>query len=230
MKPRVEICMAVLLIMASVVVSVWSVRSVSTKKTVEKMKVLIDAGHGGDDPGKVSSDGTKEKDLNLAIATKLGTYLKKQGLEVYYTRQKDDGLDSPGASNKKVQEMQNRCAVVENVNPNFMISIHQNSFSDGQVHGAQVFYYATSEESKLLGESLQQSLVSHVDPKNHRKAKANESYYILKKTKCPSVIVECGFLSNAEECKKLKTDAYQRKIVEAIYQGILIYLQEKSAT
>ncbi len=230
MKPRVEICMAVLLIMASVVVSVWSVRSVSTKKTVEKMKVLIDAGHGGDDPGKVSSDGTKEKDLNLAIATKLGTYLKKQGLEVYYTRQKDDGLYSPGASNKKVQDMQNRCAVVENVDPNFMISIHQNSFSDGQVHGAQVFYYATSEESKLLGESLQQSLVSHVDPKNHRKAKANESYYILKKTKCPSVIVECGFLSNAEECKKLKTDAYQRKIVEAIYQGILIYLQEKSAT
>ena len=230
MKPRVEICMAVLLIMASVVVSVWSVRSVSTKKTVEKMKVLIDAGHGGDDPGKVSSDGTKEKDLNLAIATKLGTYLKKQGLEVYYTRQKDDGLYSPGASNKKVQDMQNRCAVVENVDPNFMISIHQNSFSDGQVHGAQVFYYATSEESKLLGESLQQSLVSHVDPKNHRQAKANESYYILKKTKCPSVIVECGFLSNAEECKKLKTDAYQRKIVEAIYQGILIYLQEKSAT
>lgn len=230
MKPRVEICMAVLLIMASVVVSVWSVRSVSTKKTVEKMKVLIDAGHGGDDPGKVSSDGTKEKDLNLAIATKLGTYLKKQGLEVYYTRQKDDGMYSPGASNKKVQDMQNRCAVVENVDPNFMISIHQNSFSDGQVHGAQVFYYATSEESKLLGESLQQSLVSHVDPKNHRKAKANESYYILKKTKCPSVIVECGFLSNAEECKKLKTDAYQRKIVEAIYQGILIYLQEKSAT
>ena len=230
MKPRVEICMAVLLIMASVVVSVWSVRSVSTKKTVEKMKVLIDAGHGGDDPGKVSSDGTKEKDLNLAIATKLGTYLKRQGLEVYYTRQKDDGLYSPGASNKKVQDMQNRCAVVENVDPNFMISIHQNSFSDGQVHGAQVFYYATSEESKLLGESLQQSLVSHVDPKNHRKAKANESYYILKKTKCPSVIVECGFLSNAEECKKLKTDAYQRKIVEAIYQGILIYLQEKSAT
>ena len=230
MKPRVEICMAVLLIMASVVVSVWSVRSVSTKKTVEKMKVLIDAGHGGDDPGKVSSDGTKEKDLNLAIAIKLGTYLKKQGLEVYYTRQKDDGLYSPGASNKKVQDMQNRCAVVENVDPNFMISIHQNSFSDGQVHGAQVFYYATSEESKLLGESLQQSLVSHVDPKNQRKAKANESYYILKKTKCPSVIVECGFLSNAEECKKLKTDAYQRKIVEAIYQGILIYLQEKSAT
>ena len=199
MKPRVEICMAVLLIMASVVVSVWSVRSVSTKKTVEKMKVLIDAGHGGDDPGKVSSDGTKEKDLNLAIATKLGTYLKKQGLEVYYTRQKDDGMYSPGASNKKVQDMQNRCAVVENVDPNFMISIHQNSFSDGQVHGAQVFYYATSEESKLLGESLQQSLVSHVDPKNHRNAKANESYYILKKTKCPSVIVECGFLSNAEE-------------------------------
>ncbi|MDD6193515.1 MAG: N-acetylmuramoyl-L-alanine amidase, partial [Lachnospiraceae bacterium] len=133
-------------------------------------------------------------------------------------------------TNKKIYDMQKRCEIVENVKPDFMISIHQNSFSDGQVHGAQVFYYATSEESRALGEALQQALVTHVDPANHRKAKANESYYILKKTKCPSVIVECGFLSNEEECEKLKTDSYQKKLVEGIYQGILIYLQEKSGT
>ena len=222
--------MAVLLIMASTVVSIWSVRAVSGKKTEERIRVLIDAGHGGEDPGKVSRDGTREKDLNLAIATKLGKYVKEQGMEVYYTRQKDEGLYSPETTNKKIYDMQKRCEVVENVKPDFMISIHQNSFSDGQVHGAQVFYYATSEESRALGEALQQALVTHVDPANHRKAKANESYYILKKTKCPSVIVECGFLSNQEECEKLKTDSYQKKLVEGIYQGILIYLQEKSGT
>lgn len=230
MKRRIEICMAVLLVMASVLVSVWSVKTASGKKAGQNIKVLIDAGHGGDDPGKVSGDGTEEKDLNLAIATKLGKYLKQQGMEVYYTRQNDEGLYSPGASNKKVQDMQKRCAIVENVKPDFMISIHQNSFSDGQVRGAQVFYYATSEESKALGEALQEALVTYVDPKNHRKAKSNESYYILKKTKCPSVIVECGFLSNGEECKKLKTDQYQKKLVEGIYQGILMYLQGKDTT
>ncbi|MDD6193857.1 MAG: N-acetylmuramoyl-L-alanine amidase, partial [Lachnospiraceae bacterium] len=143
MKRKIEIYMAVLLIMASTVVSIWSVRAVSGKKTEEKIRVLIDAGHGGEDPGKVSRDGTREKDLNLAIATKLGDYLKKQGMEVYYTRQKDEGLYSPGTTNKKIYDMQKRCEIVENVKPDFMISIHQNSFSDGQVHGAQVFYYAT---------------------------------------------------------------------------------------
>lgn len=230
MKRKIEICMAVLLIIASTVVSIWSVRTVSGKKTVEKVRVLIDAGHGGEDPGKVSGDKTLEKDLNLTIAMKLGKHLKDQGMEVYYTRQKDEGLYSPGTINKKVQDMQKRCDIVENVKPDFMISIHQNSFSDRQVHGAQVFYYATSEESRALGEALQQALVKYADPENHRKAKSNESYYILKKTKCPSVIVECGFLSNGEECAKLKTDSYQEKLVEGIYQGILIYLQEKGST
>ena len=230
MKRRIEICMAVLLIMASTMVSIWSVRAVSGEKTGEKIKVLIDAGHGGQDPGKVSRDGTKEKDLNLAIATRLGKYLKEQGVEVYYTRQKDEGLYTPETTNKKVYDMQKRCEIVENVKPDFMISIHQNSFSEEKVHGAQVFYYATSQESQALGEALQQALVTHVDPENHRKAKANESYYILKKTKYPSVIVECGFLSNGEECAKLKTDSYQEKLVEGIYQGILIYLQEKGST
>lgn len=230
MKRKIEICMAVLLVMASTMVSIWSVKAVSGKKTGENIRVLIDAGHGGEDPGKVSGDGTREKDLNLAIATKLGKYLKKQGIEVYYTRQKDEGLYSSETQNKKVRDMQKRCEIVENVKPDFMISIHQNSFGDGKVRGAQVFYYATSEESRALGEALQQALVKHVDPTNHRKAKANESYYILKKTKCPSVIVECGFLSNQEECEKLKTEGYQQKLVEGIYQGILMYLQEKSGT
>lgn len=225
MKRKIEIGMAVFLVAISVLVSAWSVHSVVSKKTASKTRVLIDAGHGGIDPGKVSRDGTLEKDLNLEIAKELGTYLKKQGMEVFYTRQEDDGLYSPGASSKKAEDLQKRCKIVENVQPNIMISIHQNSFSDANVKGSQVFYYTTSEKSKLLGESIQKGLLEYADGKNHRQAKANDSYYILKKTSCPTVIIECGFLSNVEECNKLKTKAYQKKLVKGIYQGILLYLQ-----
>lgn len=230
MKRGIEICMAVLLLISSILVSVWGVKTVSGKSSTEKIKILIDAGHGGNDPGKVSADGTLEKDLNLIIAQKLGKYLKKQGMEVYYTRQKDAGLYSPDANNKKMQDMQKRCRIIENVQPDFMISIHQNSFVDSKVCGAQVFYYSTSREGQALGEALQQALIKYADPSNHRKAKANDNYYLLKKTKCPAVIIECGFLSNPQECEKLKSDKYQIRIIESIYRGILIYMQKENAT
>ena len=92
--------------------------------------------------------------------------------------------------------------------------------------GAQVFYYGTSEEGKKLAEILQQNLITHVDPENHREAKANQSYYLLKKTEAPIVIVECGFLSNWEEAKKLQEDSYQNQIAWAVSMGIMSYLGE----
>lgn len=226
MKRKIEVGVAVLLILISILVGAWSSRYTSAKISGEKRKVLIDAGHGGEDPGKVSADGTLEKDINLQIATRLGEYLKKQGMEVYYTRQKDSGLYSRDAKSKKVEDMHKRCEIAENITPDFMISIHQNSFQDTQVKGAQVFYYKTSENSKKLGECLQKGLVEVADPGNHRQAKPNESYFILKKTPCPTVIVECGFLSNPGECDKLKTKKYQQKLVQGIYKGILYYTNE----
>lgn len=229
MKRKIEICMAVFLVTISSLVSIWSVHTVTSKKIDGNIKVLIDAGHGGNDPGKVSRDGTLEKDVNLEIALELGTYLKKQGFEVYYTRQKDEGLYSQGASSKKAEDLQKRCSIVKNIKPDMMISIHQNSFEDAKVKGAQVFYYATSEKSKQLGEAIQQGLLECADADNHRKAKSNDSYYILKKTECPAVIVECGFLSNAKECDKLKSPSYQTKIVKGIYRGILQYNQSQNS-
>lgn len=225
MKQKIEICMAVLFIAVSVLVSVWSVRTVTSKQIAAQTKVVIDAGHGGDDPGKVAADGTKEKDINLEIGLRLGEYLKEQGMSVHYTRQTDRGLYSEGESATKAADLQKRCRIVENIQPDITISIHQNSYSDSSISGAQVFYYTTSEESKRLGEAIQEQLVRCVDPTNHRKAKADDSYYILKKTVSPTVIVECGFLSNEKECEKLQQSAYQKKLVEGIYQGILQYRQ-----
>lgn len=226
MKRSIEIWMAVLLVLATILVGAWSVKTVSSKQILEKKKVLIDAGHGGVDPGKVSKSGVLEKDVNLQIAIRLGKYLKKQGLEVYYTRQQDEGLYDPNSKRKKAEDLQKRCQIVENVKPDIMISIHQNSFEDTSVKGAQVFYFSTSKESQRLGECVQQGLIDQVNNKNHRKSKANDSYYILKKTACPTIIVECGFLSNPEECKKLQEEGYQSKIVEGIYQGIILYFEK----
>lgn len=120
--------------------------------------------------------------------------------------------------------MQNRCALITETNPIFTISLHQNSYTTEDVKGAQVFYYGQSEDGKKLAEYIQSSLIERVDPENNRTVKANESYYLLKKTPTPTVIVECGFLSNPVEAELLLTDAYQEKLVHAISKGIMDYL------
>lgn len=186
--------------------------------------VIIDAGHGGSDPGKIGVDGVKEKDLNLVMAKKLGTLLLQQDLEVLYLRESDAGLYDESASNKKVQDMKRRCDIINEEKPALVISIHQNSYHEESIHGAQVFYYATSSESERLAKVLQSELVRVVEPENHRQAKANDTYYLLKKTEAPVVIVECGFLSNWEECAKLQDENYQDRVVWAVHMGVLKYL------
>ena len=104
------------------------------------------------------------------------------------------------------------------------ISIHQNSYTSPEIKGAQVFYYTTSTESQKLAEILQKTLIEQVDPQNHREAKANDSYYLLKKTDSVIVIVECGFLSNPQEAEKLSDEEYQQKMADAICTGINKYL------
>ncbi len=120
--------------------------------------------------------------------------------------------------------MQNRCKLITDVNPVFTISIHQNSYTTSDIKGAQVFYYSQSEQGKTLADTLQNSLIANLDPDNHRLAKANDSYYLLKKTPTPTVIVECGFLSNPVEADLLLTEDYQQKVVAAVYQGIMDYM------
>ncbi len=190
----------------------------------EKWRVVIDAGHGGDDPGKVGVNGTNEKEINLQIAFLVKMFLEANDVEVVMTRESDAGLNDPGASNKKVQDMKRRIELIDETAPDLTVSIHQNSYPEEYVHGAQVFYYTGSTQGQILAQSIQTQLVKRVDPENGRQVKANGSYYLLKKTGVPIVIVECGFLSNREEAAKLSQTEYQERVAWAIHIGILQYL------
>lgn len=207
---------------------VSSVSSGEVETSKDRPCVVIDAGHGGKDPGKVGIDGSLEKDINLQIALKLQKFLEMQDVEVILTRDSDTGLYDENTSNKKVQDMKNRVALIEEKNPALTVSIHQNSYHEEYVHGAQVFYYAGSEQSKELAQRIQQMMMLQLDRDNARQAKANDSYYLLKKTSSPIVIVECGFLSNYEEAQKLSSDLYQEKVAWAIHLAIMQWLNNGS--
>ena len=200
------------------------VSSGSVRREDDGFLVVVDAGHGGNDPGKIGVDGTLEKDLNLIIAKRVKHLLEQQDVRVIMTRESDEGLYDENSSNKKVEDMKRRCSLMNEENPDCVISIHQNSYHEEGVQGAQVFYYSTSEEGKKLAETLQKELIRVVDPDNRRQTKANDSYYLLKKTTPPICIVECGFLSNWEESKLLQDVNYQEKLAWAIHLGVLRYL------
>lgn len=184
---------------------------------ISKKVIVLDAGHGGFDPGKVSKDNTLEKDINLNIAKKLQSYLEQSNSFVLTTR-----IDDSALSNTKRDDLNERKKLANMEDIDLFISIHQNSFPKENVKGAQVFYYGDSEESKKLAEYVQNRL-KEIDKTNKREAKANKEYYLLKKTAVPAIIIECGFLSNEEEKSKLKSEEYQNKIAWAIYMGILDY-------
>lgn len=184
--------------------------------------------HGGDDPGKIGINKAKEKEINLKIAKELEKLLTNEGIKIIMTRTDDGGLYQKSSRNKKVEDMRRRCEIITEAKPVFTVSIHQNSYPEESVKGAQVFYYGQSDEGKNLAETLQKTLVQQLDPQNHRQAKANESYFLLKKTPSPTVIVECGFLSNSQEADLLVTEEYQKKVAEAVKSGIMEYLNLKS--
>ncbi|MCI6553228.1 MAG: N-acetylmuramoyl-L-alanine amidase [Lachnospiraceae bacterium] len=190
----------------------------------QKACVVIDAGHGGADPGKVGIDGSLEKDINLQIAEKLKALLESQDVEVVMTRTDEKGLYDENASGKKVQDMKRRIAMIEEARPELVVSIHQNSYPEEYVKGAQVFYYEGSPDGRRLAELIQRRFRAGLDPENKREVKGNNSYYLLKKTACPIVIVECGFLSNREEAGKLKDKVYQERVAWAVHMGVLQFL------
>lgn len=228
MKQKIEIIMTMVVIAAAIFATPKSAEMVmSTEAEESPVIIVIDAGHGGSDPGKVGVSGTEEKDINLEIALKLRDELEKQGFEIVMTREEDTGLEDKGAKSVKVSDLKNRVEIIEEARPAMAISIHQNSYTDSAVSGAQVFYYGNSAQGEALALALQESLIENVDPSNTRAPKENESYYLLKNTSVPTVIVECGFLSNPAEEALLCDGDYQDQIVEAIYEGIVNYLNEE---
>lgn len=180
----------------------------------KKRTVVVDVGHGGPDGGKTGVNGKLEKELNLIIAEKVKKLLEEEGIAVIMTREEDGWL-----AETRIGDLKERVRIMNESKADLAVSIHQNSYHEESVFGAQVFYYTTSGEGKAAAEILQNELLE-IDPENKKREKANNTYYILKKTEVPTVIVECGFLSNHKEAEKLSDEAYQGKIAEAVVKGI----------
>lgn len=199
----------------------------NSKKESNRLIVVIDAGHGGFDPGKVGINNSLEKDINLSIALKVKLFLEQNDIKVIMTREDDNGLYQESDTNKKVADMRKRIEIIEKSGAVIAVSIHQNSFTQESSKGAQVFYYQQSEDGKELANILQDQIKKSMNDGNKRLAKSNDSYYMLKKSVCPLVIVECGFLSNRIEADLLITEEYQEKMAWAIHLGILKYLNQE---
>ena len=229
-KYRIELTMACLLLVCFYLLSrqaaVISVNQ--TERGAQKAAgplILVDAGHGGSDPGMIGVGGLEEKGINLSISLLLRDTLEKSGYSVIMTREEDKGLYDSSAANKKAQDMQRRIAMIGEKSPVLSVSIHQNSYQqDASVHGPQVFYYESSEEGKKLAEAVQSSLTEKLEIDRPREIKGNTSYYLLKRSPGTLVIVECGFLTNPEEARKLQTELYQQRVAAAVADGIDTYL------
>ena len=226
-RKTMEVLMAVLFLIAAYCLSREGAKLVENING-EKKTVVVDPGHGGMDPGKIGINDVEEKEINLEISLMLRDKLEKQGIQVVMTRENDQGLYDEDSSNKKVQDLQRRVELIHEEQPVCVVSIHQNSYPDASVKGAQVFYYEDSTEGKKLAKELQNALIAQVDPENHRQAKGNTTYYLLERTDVPLVICECGFLSNPEEAELLTDQAYQEPLTAAIVSGILEYLGKDS--
>ena len=197
---------------------IWKATTSDDVKAVGEV-VVVDAGHGGEDPGKVGADGELEKDINLKIAKKVKKRLEEKGISVIMTRERDEMLNGKSVDNKKREDMEERVRLINEAVPHLAVSIHQNSYEDSNVSGPQVFYYSESLEGEKMAVKIQNEL-HKINENKKRQAKANDSYYLLRRTEVPTVIVECGFLSNREEAMLLVSEDYQNEIANAIVRGI----------
>ena len=186
--------------------------------------IVVDAGHGGDDPGMIGIGSLEEKGINLEIARRLKKSLEKAGYSVVMTRETDAGLYDEDSHSKKSQDMQRRIALINETEPLLTVSIHQNSYQDPSVKGPQVFYYEHSVQGEKLAKALQESLNTELSVERPRSAKANTTDYLLKRSEGVLVIAECGFLTNGEEAELLQQEAYQQKVADALTKGIINYL------
>lgn len=220
----------VLLLLFFSILNLFCTKIAQAKATPQEAElqriILIDPGHGEFDSGAISRSGILEKDINLSISLKLREELKKKGYMVLMTRETDKGLYNNDGSlrDKKYNDLNTRCKMKNESNCDMFISIHQNFFKDNSCSGAQV-WYSKCEESKALSKIIMNNFKTDLDEKNHREEKpARNDYKILRcYYNIPSVIVECGFLTNYNDEKKLKDEKYQQKIAESLAKSISEY-------
>lgn len=193
-------------------------------------QIVIDPGHGGMDGGAVGVDGIVEKDINLNISLKLRDILTANGFEVVMTRDKDESIEDKEVEDVisvKKADMRNRLKIMEKNPDSITISVHQNLFEESKYSGAQVFYGPNNPESEVLAGFIQQAFVEHLQKDNTRQIKkAQKDLFLLYYSTTPTVLVECGFLSNPEEARKLTEDEYQSKVAFTIFSGLIQYLSQ----
>ena len=198
--------------------SITNTTSVASQITIPfKPTIIIDAGHGGEDGGASVNNSVLEKNINLEIAKKLKVFLQSNGFKVIMTRSDDNAL-----SDVKRKDLQRRVDIFNSSPDNIVLSIHQNKFEQSQYHGTQVFFSANDIKSKNLANCIQLSAKKLLQPDNNRSIKkAGSEIFILDNCDVPSVLIECGFLSNETELKKLLDESYQNKIAYSIFLGFM---------
>lgn len=220
MKRKIELFMILFLLMGAIVAS-WKLSELTANVSKEEKKdqvvIVVDPGHGGEDPGKVGINDVLEKDLNLQIAKKVKKLLEEAGIKIVMTRTNDKVPDA------KKEDLNQRVQLINETKPTLALCIHQNSYPDEKIKGAQVFYHTITPEAEDVATIVQEQLRT-VDPTNTRQIKENDTYFMLKNCQVPTIIVECGFLTNPEEAAKLTREEYQDQIAQAICEGVVKWL------
>lgn len=211
------------------ILTVDKTRNVSSDKLIitDTPKIIIDAGHGGEDGGAVVQDNIVEKDINLAIAQKTNEFLSLLGFQTYMVRDSDKLIydsDSKTQRQKKNSDLRNRLSLMNKFENCLYISIHQNKYEDSRIWGAQTFYSPNDEKSPILAEFIQSSIISLTQPNNKRTIKkTGTNVFVIYNATKPAIMVECGFMSNNDELLKLKDNNYQNQMSFSISNGILNY-------
>lgn len=192
--------------------------------------IVIDAGHGGMDSGAVGADGTLEKEINLSVSRKLAALCSLSGIEYVMTRTEDQMLvDDSVTSHKKMHDLKNRLKITQEMSEAgrevIFVSIHMNNFPSPKYSGLQVWYSQNEPQGKELAAFIQGYAKTWLDSANTRQIKAATSaIYVLDRATVPAVLVECGFLSNPEECKKLGDDDYQTELAVTVFSALCEFL------
>lgn len=202
-------------------------------QTAERPVIVLDAGHGGLDSGAVGKSGLLEKDVNLSVVKKLASMLKMSGFEVVLTRNEDISIYDPGVEgirNQKLSDMDNRLEIVQKYPDSIFLCIHQNNYTDPQYFGGQMFYNNNNPDNRTLAQIMQNRFAT-LQPGNDREIKlSGEELFLLKSNPNPSLLIECGFLSNPNEEALLATDEYRQQTAFTIYCGLIEFLEATSET
>ena len=216
-------CFIVLAICARITERALPTAAAASTKPV----IVLDAGHGGVDSGAVGATGVLEKDVNLSIVLALRDMFEMSGFEVVLTRDEDISIYDPGIEgirNQKLNDMDNRLEIIQKYPDSIFLCIHQNNFTDPKYFGGQMFYNNNNPQNRTLAQIMQNKF-AQLQPGNGREIKlTGEELFLLKSNKNPSLMIECGFLSNPEEEQKLSTWEYQQKVAFTIYGGVMEFI------